>query len=48
MARQSGMSTSSEGRIWQAFGLQPYHVDTLKPSTDPPYVDKRCRGPDPG
>ena len=36
MARHSGISTSSVGRIWRAFGLQPHRVETFKLSTDPP------------
>jgi len=40
MARQSGISTSSVGRIWRAFGLQPHRVETFKLSTDPLFVDK--------
>ena len=40
MARHSGISTSSVGRIWRAFGLQPYRVETFKLSTDPLFVDK--------
>src|SRR6516162_1472402 len=35
MARHSGISTSSVGRIWRAFGLQPHRVETFKLSTDP-------------
>src|SRR5262249_2861125 len=30
MARHSGLSTSSVGRIWRAFGLQPHRVETFK------------------
>ena len=40
MARHSGISTSSVGRIWRAFGLQPRRVETFKLSTDPLFVDK--------
>jgi transposase len=40
MARHSGLSTSSVGRIWRAFGLQPHRVETFKLSTDPLFVDK--------
>src|SRR3974390_1809106 len=36
MARHSGISTSSVGRIWRAFGLQPHRLETFKLSTDPP------------
>ena len=40
MARHSGLSTSSVGRIWRAFGLQPHRVETFKLSTGPLFVDK--------
>jgi hypothetical protein len=40
MAPHSGISTSSVGRIWRAFGLQPHRVETFKLSTDPLFVDK--------
>src|SRR5262245_47877050 len=35
MARHSGISTSSVGRIWRAFGLQPHRLETFKLSADP-------------
>src|ERR1700757_1747949 len=40
MARHSGISTSSVGRIWRAFGLQPHRAETFKLSQDPLFVDK--------
>jgi transposase len=40
MARHSGLSTSSVGRIWRAFGLQPHRLETFKLSSDPLFVDK--------
>ena len=40
MARHSGISTSSVGRIWRAFGLQPHRLETFKLSSDPLFVDK--------
>src|SRR5262249_31476715 len=40
MARRSGISTSSVGRIWRAFGLQPHRLETFKVSTDPLFVAK--------
>jgi len=40
MARHSGISTASVGRIWRAFGLQPHRAATFKLSTDPLFVDK--------
>ena len=39
-AGPSGLSTSSVGRIWRAFGLPPHRVETFKLSTDPLFVDK--------
>jgi transposase len=35
LVRQLGMSQSAISRIWLAFGLKPYLVDTFKLSTDP-------------
>jgi transposase len=40
LARQLGMSQSAISRIWRAFGLKPYLVDTFKLSTDPQFIDK--------
>jgi transposase len=40
LARQAGMSASSVGRIWRAFGLKPWATDTFKLSEDPQFVDK--------
>jgi transposase len=40
MARASGLSQSTVGRIWRAFGLKPHRADTLKLSTDPYFVEK--------
>src|SRR5512133_1992798 len=40
MARRSGLSKSTVGRIWKAFGLKPHLVDTFKISTDPHFIDK--------
>jgi transposase len=40
MARAAGMSQSTVGRIWRAFGLKPHHHDTFKLSTDPYFVEK--------
>lgn len=40
LAKKSGMSASSVGRIWQAFGLKPWLTDTFKLSSDPQFVDK--------
>jgi transposase len=40
MARKCGMSQSTIGRIWRAFGLKPHRQETFKISTDPLFVDK--------
>ena len=40
MAAESGLSRSTVGRIWKAFGLKPHRVETFKLSTDPQFVDK--------
>lgn len=40
MAREAGISVSSVGRIWRAFGLRPHRSETFKLSTDPLFVDK--------
>jgi len=40
MARRSGLSASTVGRIWRAFGLQPHRTETFKLSTDPLFVEK--------
>jgi transposase len=40
LANKVGMSPSSVGRIWQAFGLKPWQADTFKLSEDPQFVDK--------
>jgi transposase len=40
LARRVGMSASSVGRIWQAFGLRPWLTDTFKLSGDPQFIDK--------
>ena len=40
MARHSGISTSSVGRIWRAFGLQPHRTEAFKLSKDPLFVEK--------
>jgi transposase len=40
MAAESGLSRSTVGRIWRAFGLKPHQVETFKLSTDPQFVDK--------
>lgn len=40
MARRSGLSKSSTGRIWRVFELKPHCADTFKLSNDPLFVDK--------
>ncbi len=40
MAKRSGLSKSSIGRIWRRFELKPHVADGFKLSTDPLFVDK--------
>jgi transposase len=40
MARRSGLSPSSIGRIWRAFDLKPHRAGGFKLSNDPLFVDK--------
>jgi transposase len=40
MAKKSGLSKSTIGRIWRDFGLKPHQSDTFKLSTDPLFVEK--------
>ena len=40
MAKESGLSKSTVGRIWKAFGLKPHLADTFKISSDPQFIDK--------
>jgi transposase len=40
MAKATGMSPSSVGRIWRAFGLKPHLVDSFKLSGDPQFIEK--------
>jgi transposase len=40
MAAASGLSQSTVGRIWRAFGLKPHRADTFKLSADPYFVEK--------
>ncbi len=40
MAKATGMSASSVGRIWRAFGLKPHLVDSFKLSADPQFIEK--------
>src|SRR5881392_3783469 len=40
MAARCGLSQSTVGRIWRAFGLQPHRAETFKLSRDPLFIDK--------
>ncbi|HME78756.1 MAG TPA: IS630 family transposase [Mycobacterium sp.] len=40
MAKRSGLSESTIGRIWRAFGLQPHRSEDFKLSNDPLFVEK--------
>jgi len=40
MARHVGLSPTTVGRIWRAFGLQPHRAETFKLSPDPLLVPK--------
>jgi transposase len=40
MARRSGLSKSTIGRIWRDFGLAPHRIDGFKLSADPLLVEK--------
>lgn len=40
MAQAEGLSQSSVGRIWRAFGLKPHRSESFKLSNDPYFVEK--------
>ena len=40
MARRSGLSKSTVGRIWRKFELKPHLSDSFKLSTDPLFIEK--------
>ncbi len=40
MAKASGLSATTVGRVWRAFGLQPHRTETFKLSTDPLFAEK--------
>jgi hypothetical protein len=40
MAKKSGLSKSTIGRIWKDFGLKPHRSDGFKLSTDPLFIEK--------
>jgi transposase len=39
-AKQAGVSHSTVGRLWRAFGLQPHRSETFKLSRDPLFIEK--------
>lgn len=40
MAKATGLSQATIGRIWRAFGLQPHRSATFQLSTDPFFIEK--------
>jgi len=40
MAKATGLSHTTIGRVWRAFGLQPHRTETFKLSPDPLLIDK--------
>jgi len=40
MSSETGLSKSTVGRIWKAFGLKPHQIDTFKLSNDPQFIAK--------
>ncbi len=40
LARATGMSKTTVGRIWNAFALKPHLAESFKLSTDPLFIDK--------
>lgn len=40
MAKRSGLSKTTIGRIWKAFELKPHLTETFKLSNDPQFIDK--------
>src|SRR3712207_3926784 len=40
MAKATGLSATTVGRAWRAFGLQPHREETFKLSTDPLFAEK--------
>ena len=40
MAKRSGLSKSTIGRIWKAFGLKPHLAEGFKLSSDPQFIEK--------
>jgi hypothetical protein len=42
MDEQTGLSKSTIGRVWKAFGVKPHLTDGFKLSNNPLSVDKIC------
>jgi transposase len=40
LAKKLGLSQTTVGKVWRAFGLQPHRTETFKLSTDPLFIDK--------
>ena len=40
MAKATGLSATTVGRAWRAFGLRPHRTETFKLSTDPLFAEK--------
>ena len=40
LAKRTGLSRSTVGRIWRAFGLRPHRSESFKLSTDPLLIEK--------
>lgn len=40
MAKETGVSQTTIGRVWRAFGLRPHRSETFSLSTDPFFVEK--------
>ena len=40
MAKHIGLSHSTIGRVWRAFGLQPHRSESFRLSQDPQLVEK--------
>ena len=40
MAKATGLSVSTVGRVWRAFGLQPHRAESFKLSADPRFAAK--------
>jgi len=40
LAKATGVSSASVGRIWSAFGLQPWRAESFKLSSDPQFIEK--------